>query len=273
MSSLPVSLYLDPQIRDWVLFPITLVMILVGILRHYVVVLLQSAPKVQTRAAIREQRALARSQILRATAAHSPIPPVYYTSISQHLAAAYTAGTYLKDGPPKGDAPSAPPNPITDPAAMDGMMAGMKTQMVMMVPQMVIMGWINFFFQGFVLIKLPFPLTLGFKSMLQRGIETPDMDVRWVSSLSWYFLNFFGLNGLYRILLGSDNSADSSRDMTASPFAAPGGAAGVAGPQDFNKLFKAEKDNLEFSEGLHNWVGQDVENRVLRKYGKLAPAY
>ena len=62
--------------------------------------------------------------------------------------------------------------------------------------------------------------------------------------------------------------------MTASPFASPGGAAGMAGPvQDFNKLFKAEKDNLEFSEGLHNWVGQDVENRVLRKYGKLAPAY
>jgi len=53
-------------------------------------------------------------------------------------------------------------------------------------------------------VKLPFPLTLGFKSMLQRGIQTPDMDVRWVSSLSWYFLNFFGLNGLYRIILGGD---------------------------------------------------------------------
>ena len=70
-----VSLYLDPQIRDWVLFPITLVMvrvgfalsrihqfssslhrqILVGILRHYVVLLLQSTPKKQSRAAIREQ--------------------------------------------------------------------------------------------------------------------------------------------------------------------------------------------------------------------------
>ncbi|KAJ7791322.1 integral membrane protein DUF106-domain-containing protein [Mycena olivaceomarginata] len=103
----------------------------------------------------------------------------------------------------------------------------------MMVPQMVIMGWINFFFQGFVL------------TMLQRGIETPDMDVRWVSSLSWYFLNFFGLNGLYRLILGGDNSADSSRDMTASPFAAPQ-APGQA--QDYNKLFKAEKDNLQFSE-------------------------
>ncbi len=169
------------------------------------------------------RRALARSQILRATSAYSPIPPVFYQSISKHLSDAFEAGVYLKDGPTKeGEAPSSPPNPITDPAAMDGMMAGMKTQMVMMVPQMVIMGWINFFFQGFVLsmyaenlvmeiwliflsVKLPFPLTLGFKSMLQRGIETPDMDVRWVSSLSWYFLNFFGLNGLYRILLGSDN--------------------------------------------------------------------
>jgi hypothetical protein len=62
---------------------------------------------------------------------------------------------------------------MSDPAAMDGMMAGMKTQMgafvyvflifnfaltrkkVMMVPQMVIMGWINFFFQGFVLSAYP----------------------------------------------------------------------------------------------------------------------
>ncbi|KAF5393894.1 hypothetical protein D9757_000128 [Collybiopsis confluens] len=266
MSSSAVSLFLDPQIRDWVLFPITL--ILVGILRHYVVLLLQSPPKKLPRAAIREQRALARSQILRATCANSPVPPPFYRSISSRLASAFEAGTYLKDGPPKGDAPSTPPNPMTDPAAMDGMMAGMKTQMVMMVPQMVIMGWINFFFQGFVLIKLPFPLTLGFKSMLQRGIETPDMDVRWVSSLSWYFLNFFGLNGLYRLILGNENSAtDPSQGMTASPFAAA--AAQPGQPQDYAKLFKAEKDNLAFAEGLFSWMGDDVETRLLRKYGKL----
>ena len=41
--------------------------------------------------------------------------------------------------------------------------------------------------------------------MLQRGIDTPDMDVRWVSSLSWYILNWFGLTGLFRLLLGNDN--------------------------------------------------------------------
>ena len=97
------------------------------------------------------RRALVRSQILRATAASSPVPPTFYKSISQSLSQAYADGTFLKDGPPKGDDKPTPPNPLSDPNAMDGMMAGMKTQMVMMVPQMIIMGWINFFFQGFVL--------------------------------------------------------------------------------------------------------------------------
>ncbi|KAH8118592.1 transmembrane protein [Phellopilus nigrolimitatus] len=267
-----VSLFLDPQIRDWVLFPITLVMILVGVLRHNVALLLQSAPKKLSRAATREQRALLRAQILRESATSSPVPPAFYTSLSAHLARAFETGAYLKDGPPADGASAAPaaaaPNPLTDPGAMDGMMAGMKTQAVMMVPQMVLMGWINFFFQGFVLIQLPFPLTLGFKAMLQRGIETPDMDVRWVSSLSWYFLNFFGLNGLYRLILGNDNAADASRDAAMSPYANMASAA-PAQPQDYSKLFKSERDNLALAEGLYSWSGADVELRVLRKYGRI----
>lgn len=64
-------------------------------------------------------------------------------------------------------------------------------------------------------------------------------------------------------------AADSSRDLaSSSPFAAatqqqPGQA------QDYNKLFKAEKDNLELAEGLYSWACKDVEVRVLRRYGKL----
>jgi hypothetical protein len=54
--------------------------------------------------------------------------------------------------------------------------------------------------------------------------------------------------------------------MTASPFAAPQ-APGQA--QDYNKLFKAEKDNLQFSEGVYSWVGEGVEDRVLGRYGKI----
>ena len=63
-------------------------------------------------------------------------------------------------------------------------------------------------------------------------------------------------------------AADGSRDMMMSPYA--GVAPTAAGqPQDYVKLFKSERDNLEFSEGLYNWSGKDVELRVLRKYQKI----
>jgi len=40
-------------------------------------------------------------------------------------------------------------------------------------------------------------------------------------------------------------------------------------PQDFNKLLKAERDHLEFAGGIHKWIGDDVETRILKKYGRL----
>ena len=58
---------------------------------------------------------------------------------------------------------------------------------------------------GYHAVKLPFPLTLRFKSMLQSGVMTRDLDVRWVSSLSWYFLNLFGLQSVFIFILGDDN--------------------------------------------------------------------
>lgn len=96
------------------------------------------------------------------------------------------------------------------------MMEMMKKNMAGMVPQMIIMGWVTYFFNGFVagiiyacrligIVKLPFPLPLRFKTMLQSGIDTADMDVTWVSSLSWYFINFAGLNSIFGLILGEGN--------------------------------------------------------------------
>ena len=58
---------------------------------------------------------------------------------------------------------------------------------------------------GLCVVKLPFPLTIKFKSMLQAGVATRDMDPRWMSSISWYFLCYFGLQSVFNFLLGSDN--------------------------------------------------------------------
>jgi hypothetical protein len=59
------------------------------------------------------------------------------------------------------------------------------------------------------IVKLPFPLTIKFKSMLQAGVATRDMDPQWMSSISWYVLCIFGLQSVFQYLLGSDNGKHS----------------------------------------------------------------
>lgn len=59
--------------------------------------------------------------------------------------------------------------------------------------------------------------------------------------------------------------------MTSSPFAGAAAAQSKpVGPQDFGKIFAGEKDNLELAEGLYVWSGEHVEERLLRKWGKLS---
>jgi hypothetical protein len=75
------------------------------------------------------------------------------------LQAAFQKGEYLKDPENRG---APPANPLTDPGGMDAMMNMMKSNMVMFIPQTVIMAWINFFFSGFVLCTSPRPFPTAF---------------------------------------------------------------------------------------------------------------
>lgn len=104
-------------------------MVLVGLLRHYVTMLLNSPPKKQPMAAVREQRCLARSQILRASAPLSPLDPALFRSFVTSYGAALSSGNYIRPKPPKEQQEQMP---FGDPTQMDGMMEGMKKQAVMM---------------------------------------------------------------------------------------------------------------------------------------------
>ena len=57
---------------------------------------------------------------------------------------------------------------MSDPAMM---MQQQKSMFTVMLPQMIMMGIISYFFSGFVMVKIPIPLSLRFKGMTQRGID------------------------------------------------------------------------------------------------------
>ncbi|KAF2831652.1 transmembrane protein [Ophiobolus disseminans] len=250
------TIHRDPALFWWILLPITVVMILTGILRHYAMTLLQTTPKKQDLPKIRQQRSLVRGVNLRTNA--NVLSPSSFQARKAYMVQAYQEGKFLADPESRG---KPRPNPMSDPAAMEGMMGMMKGNMAMMVPQSLIMGWINAFFSGFVIMKLPFPLTPQFKSMLQSGVGTRDLDVRWVSSLSWYFLTLFGLQPVYNFILGSNNAANQVTQQMA--MSNPG--AGMMGPeQDPDKLFLNEAENLEVLD--HQWILEGIEERLVAKF-------
>lgn len=130
---------------------LTFVQVLTGILRHYAMTLLQSTPKKHDLAKIRQQRSLVRGVNLRTNA--QVLSPGSFATRKAYMVQAYQEGKFLAEPELRG---KPRPNPMSDPAAMEGMMGMMKGQMTMMIPQTLIMGWINAFFSGFVISKSAF---------------------------------------------------------------------------------------------------------------------
>jgi len=133
---------------------------------------------------------------------------------------------------------------------------------------MVMMNGISHFFKGYVLVKIPFPLTQGFKGMFQRGLELQTLDTSYVSSVSWYFLVMFGLRGFFRLVIGDPTQEQMESMALQSQLGTQAG--GAPGPQQFDgtKALNAEADNLELLP-THKSSLDDVEKRLLgKKYPK-----
>jgi len=235
------ELLLDPNIRTWVFLSIVIITFLIGIVRHYVAMLFTSKKKVDLQQ-VQDSHALIRSRLLRE---NGRFIPKHSFMMRKNFFNDEETG-YFKIAQQR---PAVVQNPMTDPSMMTDMLKG---NLLNVLPMIVIGGWINWTFSGFVTTKVPFPLTLRFKPMLQRGVELASLDAAWVSSASWYFLNVFGLRSIYTLVLGEENAADQSRIMQEQ-MAGPAAAM----PQDPRQAFKAEFESLQLSP--HNWALKNVE--------------
>ncbi|XP_034027780.1 ER membrane protein complex subunit 3-like [Thalassophryne amazonica] len=240
------ELLLDSSIRMWVVLPIVFVTFFVGIIRHYVSQLVHSDKKVDLQQ-LSDSQVLMRSRVLRENGKYLPRQSF---AVRKHYFNNVENGFFKKV-----KRKVTPKNPITDTSMVMDMMKGNLTNVL---PMILIGGWINWAFSGFVITKVPFPLTLRFKPMLQRGVDLLSLDASWVSSASWYFLNVFGLRSMYSLILGQDNAADHSRIMQEQLT-----GAAMAMPPDPNKAFKSEWEALEILD--HKWALVNVEAELMSR--------
>jgi ER membrane protein complex subunit 3 len=134
-------LVLDPQLQNWVLFPILLVMFAVSCFRHFLPKLL-SSPKTPTVKSYQDRQALARSRIVRENSDKIPASSFY-------MRRDYLTNTVLVVPP------TNPDSPLDNMAAMENFNMGdmVKNNMAMVVSQILMMTWVEYFFSGFVLGK------------------------------------------------------------------------------------------------------------------------
>ncbi|KAK6458459.1 integral membrane protein DUF106-domain-containing protein [Scheffersomyces xylosifermentans] len=251
------DLLLDPQLKYWVLLPISFVMVFIGLLRSNITFLLQAPPKLEGFKAVREKQFLRRAASFKTN--NQVLTEEEFEVRKQYFIEKLNSTDFYAKIE---DSNQDPMSQLTDPGMNDALMNMAKGNVMNFIPQTVIMAWVNYFFAGFVVMKLPFPLTDGFKSMLQNGIATPDLNVRYVSSISWYFVNLFGLRPVYSLLMGgSEADALMSQQQQQSPLPNIGGPGGPK----VDKLFKAEAENIQILS--HESVFEGIAERVLESYG------
>lgn len=126
---------------------------------------------------------------------------------------------------------------------------------------------VGFLFSGFILLKLPFGLTQKFRSMLQQGVNLPDLDLSYVSAISWCFILVFGLNSLLQHFDGNDNhSILKEQELMMKQqmnMMTPMGQQAI----DYKPICAAEKENLEII--THYTVLNDSVDTLLEKYEHL----
>jgi hypothetical protein len=240
-----MDLTLDPAIRDWCLLPMMGMVVMVALLRQHITALLKS-DKPAEKEELKNKGLIKRAQRLRTSGKF--ICSSAFSSRRAYLTAKEHGVLRSEDVP-------GPENPMSDPSKM---MEPMKNQMGFLVTNAVMMGFSGYFFGGFVLVRVPFPLTNRFKVMLQRGVELTTLDPSYVSSISWYFLVMFGMRSIINLFLGEQASLDEEKAMQAQM----GGGQQQMG-FDAKKAFQLEADSLDLVE--HSWALDDVEKRLLGK--------
>jgi hypothetical protein len=232
------SMDLDPSLLPWALVPIMVITCAVSYARLLINVFLKKDTSKVDVKDLQHKQTLQRAARLRANGRYLTAAAI--KNREKFFLAPEVGRLHSGDIPP--------PDPQEALSKLSEMSMG--GQMAMMVTQMLMYSFITWAFPGFVLLKLPFPVTEKFRPLLQNGLVVPTLDVTYVTSLSWYFLTMFGTQPFVTLLAQQLNQADFSDVMLQQQM----GMGMQQQPQQFDakKMLDAE---ARVFQGFVNFAG------------------
>eukprot|EP00890_Picochlorum_soloecismus_P005975 jgi/Picsp_1/6379/NSC_03727-R1_protein len=244
------GLVIDRDVRNWVLIPLTVSVLLLLLLRQYASVLLtgqSGGGEAQDENDVRQKAVLDRCKVMKASS--GLLTPSGFHQRIRYFTDQET-GVLKQDIGKKDMAEMMMKNP-------DMMTGMMKQQLGGLGPQLLLGAFVNYFFRGFILGKLPFSLSPKFRGMLQSGIDLPSLDVSYLSSLSYYMLLLFGSRGIltlfFRDVVNDAAMAAQMQMQAQKGFMNPASA-------DPKKAFEDEAKAMDLLQ--HRWRMQDSEMRA-----------
>ena len=265
-------LRLDSSIRNWVFIPITLITISVNLIMKYVNYLLnQGAAKKNPSKTTekpsqfefnkeisgRDSELKIKSAINRSSKLRSNFMYISDKGFTSRKAFFCNEGGFFSQKFENKAAEIMNPNMMSD---------MLKKNVVNALYYILIFGGIGYMFSGFILLKLPFGLTQKFRSMLQQGLNLPDVDVSYVSAISWCFILVFGLNSILQHFDGGDNYSvlrEQEQMMKAPMNMMSMGQPGM----DNEKILSAEKENIEIIPYFS--ILEEAPDKLIEKYKHL----
>jgi len=247
-----VDIILDPAIRNFVMFPILLVILMKSFLISNIMRVMKKPQQAETdQKKVDFSNRLARSKRTRANA--NFISNKSFNKRSKWLR---TIALKEQKAPEKEEK--------TTEQSMDDMqkvLGQMQGGSIGNFASMGLMMWSNAFFSGFVLCRLPFEVQDCYRGLVQRGIVLKNLDCSYVSSLAWYFSTSFGVRGLTSLLqrgTGYDEMKMMANPMGANPMQPS------VGTYDPNPQLKAERNGLSITN--HEFYLDHVETLLLEKW-------
>lgn len=260
-------LHLDSSLRDWVFVPITLITVCVSLLMKYLTYAFNSSSKKiissktteiqkfeyqnemkQMNVDVKINNAIKRGNLLKEHFMY-----ISENGFKQRKAFFCNEGQgffnqeYTNEG-----------MDIFNPSMMGDML---KKNLVNGLYYIIIILGGGYFFSGFILLKFPFGLTQKFRSMTQQGLNLPDVDVSYVSAISWCLILVFGVNSIIQHFDGGEEFSMLKQQMAINPM----NAMQAMGPmKDYKKILTPEKESISILPQFY--VLDDAVDDVIKKY-------